>query len=97
MPDAEPDLTEAQRRAAAENYERRGSGTPSVPLLALPLCMSFTNNIGGNSLIGRRLSMNVFSQAMSGVGLNRVNVPMTAIDRRHLGFSRMSYGMEGML
>ena len=57
-------------------------GSASVPLMTLPICMQFAKNMGGRSFLGRRMTVNVFSKAMSNVTVDRVSVPMQAIDRR---------------
>ena len=43
--------------------------------------MQFARNMGGRSFLGRQLSVNAFSNAMKGVGMDKVSVPMGAIDR----------------
>lgn len=57
-------------------------GNAAVPLMTLPICMQFAKNMGGRSFIGRRLTVSMFSKAMSNVTTDRVSVPMQAIDRR---------------
>ena len=54
----------------------------AVPLMTLPICMQFARNMGGRSFIGRRLTVSMFSKAMSNVTVDRVSVPMQAVDRR---------------
>ncbi|KAK2165706.1 hypothetical protein LSH36_46g04052 [Paralvinella palmiformis] len=78
-------------RANLPNMYGMGMGGPSVPLMTLPLCMQFARNMGGKSHIGRRLSANLFSKAIGGMGMDRVNVPMTVIDRKQFAMSRYNY------
>ena len=66
--------------------------SPAVPLMTLPICMQFARNMGGRSFIGRRLTVNMFSRAMSNVNVNRVSVPMQAIDRKRYNLSYNMYG-----
>ncbi len=96
MPDAKPELDAHLRRN--DIYERRGSGmATSVPLLTLPLCMQFARSAGGRSTLGRRMTVSMFSRAMSSVQMDRVNVPMNAIDRRRFGMDRMHYQQDGQV
>ena len=48
----------------------------------------FAKNLGGRSFIGRRMSVNMFSKAMGGVNMDRVSVPMHAIDRKKMSLNR---------
>ena len=76
-----------------------GTGAPAVPLMTLPICMSFAKNMGGRSFIGRRLTVNMFSKAMSNVSMDRVNVPMQAIDRKghHMNRYRLNMWNQGAM
>ena len=70
--------------------------TPSVPLMTLPICMQFARNIGGRSFVGRRLTVNMFSRAMSNMNMDRVQVPMNTIDRNRLSLSRVQLNKAAM-
>lgn len=69
---------------------------PSVPLMTLPICMQFARNIGGRSFMGRRLTVNMFSRAMGNMNMDRVQVPMTTIDRKRLSLSRVQLNRAAM-
>ena len=58
-------------------------GSTAMPLMTMPLCMQFARNMGGRSFIGRRVTMNMFGKATGGVGMDRVNLPLHSVDRRH--------------
>ena len=80
-------------KAALPNMFAMG---PSVPLMTLPLCMQFARNMGGKSFIGRRMSVNMFSRAMGNVNLDKVSVPMNAIDRGQFSINKASYNRAQM-
>lgn len=93
LPDVEPEMARPVKRdEVGPSISRQ---LPSVPLLAMPLCMTFARSIGGKSTLGRRLSVNVFSRAMSGVNMGRVNVPLTTLDRNKFSLERMHYSHGG--
>ena len=65
-------------------------GNPSIPLMTLPICMQFARNMGGRSFLGRQVSVNAFSNAMKGVGMDKVSVPMQAFDKDMKGMNMMN-------
>ena len=92
LPDTEV-LEDTSTHFGSRGISALGAGmSPPVPLMTLPICMQFARNMGGRSFIGRRLTVNMFSRAMSNVNADRVPVPMQAIDRRRYNLSYNMYG-----